>query len=102
MDLISEKTKEIARKFYPSESEPIVSQLQEYCDYLSEFFEDEALPENYERFCFAILKLGKTSREKLSKAIELGRTDYRDLLVSAGFGNSLSAHDEWANKILNQ
>jgi hypothetical protein len=32
-------------------------------------------------------------------AIELGKWDYRDLLVAAGFGNSVTIHSEWAKKI---
>jgi len=100
MNLVSEKTKELVEKFYPTDSETVVLQLQDYCDYLSEIFGDKALPENYERFCFAVLKLGESSKEKLNKAVELGKIDYRDLLVSAGFANSLTIHNEWADKIL--
>jgi hypothetical protein len=68
--------------------------LQEYCVYLSEFFDKNATAESYERFCLAILKLGKSNKEKLTQALDLGKIDYRDLLVAAGFGNSLTIHNE--------
>ncbi|MCW9005413.1 MAG: hypothetical protein OQK70_09130 [Gammaproteobacteria bacterium] len=102
MNLVSDKSKAIAEKFFPNESASVIAQLQEYCEYLSEFFSEEKQPETYERFCLAILKIAKTSNEKFSKAIELGKIDYRDLLVSAGFGNSITIHNDWASKILNE
>jgi len=102
MNLVSDKSRKIAKKFFPDESASIIYQLQEYCEYLSEFFSEESQPETYERFCLAILKIAKTSEEKFTKATELGKTDYRDLLVSAGFGNSLTIHNEWASKVLHE
>ncbi len=101
MNLVSTKARKIAVKYFPSDSDWVIVQMQNYCEYLSEFFSDEATPDSYERFCFAVLKLGKTSKEKLKQAIELGKTDYRDLLVSAKFANSLTVHDKWASKVLN-
>jgi hypothetical protein len=44
------------------------------------------------------LKVGKSSKKKFIQAIELGKWDYRDLLVAAGFGNSVTIHSEWAKK----
>ena len=102
MNLVSEKSRVIAEKYFPNESATVITQLQNYCEYLSEFFSEESQPETYERFCLAILKISKTSNKKLNNAIELGKTDYRDLLVSAGFGNSITIHNDWANKILNE
>jgi len=102
MNLVTDKARKIAEKHFPIESSFVISQLQDYCEYLSEFFSEESEPETYERFCLAILKIAKTSTEKLNMAIELGKTDYRDLLVSAGFGNSITVHNEWANNVLNK
>ena len=102
MNLVSDKSRAIAEKFFSKESATVIAQLQGYCEYLSEFFSEESQPETYERFCLAILKTAKTSKEKLNKAIELGKSDYRDLLVSAGFGNSLTVHNEWASKVLHE
>jgi len=102
MNLISNKTREIIKKHYPLESESVIDQLQEYCENLSEFFSDETNPETYERFCFAILKLAKSSKEKLKTTIEFAKVDYRDLLVSADFANSITIHNEWAKKVLHE
>ena len=102
MNLVSDKSKAIAEKHFPNESASVVTQLQDYCEYLSELISEEPQPETYERFCIAILKLANTSNEKLNQAIELGKTDYRDLLISAGFGNSITIHNDWASKILNE
>ena len=32
---------------------------------------------------------------ELQKAIELAKTDWRDLLMSAGFGEDIHAHERW-------
>ncbi|MFV2057949.1 MAG: hypothetical protein ACC707_15905 [Thiohalomonadales bacterium] len=102
MNLVSEKSKAIAEKYFPDKSDTVVAQLQDYCEYLLEFFSEDSQPETYERFCLAILKIAKSSNEKLNEAVELGKTDYRDLLVSAGFGNSITIHNDWASKILHE
>ena len=102
MNLVSDKTRRIVEKHFPSESVNVIEQLQGYCEYLSEFIAADSQPETYDRFCFAILKIAKTSNKKLKNAIKLGKTDYRDLLVSAGFGNSLTVHKEWAKKVLRE
>jgi hypothetical protein len=47
-----------------------------------------------ERIHFAALKISNGDTLKLRKAIELARHDWRDLLMWAGFGNSLSAHEK--------
>jgi hypothetical protein len=47
-----------------------------------------------ERFQFAALKLSGGSVDKLRKAIQLAKSDWRDLLVSAGFGD-VNAHKTW-------
>lgn len=48
-----------------------------------------------ERIRFAALKLSKGNMEKLVEAIELAQIDWRDLLVAAGFGEDVEAHNKW-------
>lgn len=48
-----------------------------------------------ERCHFAVLKLSHGSLDKLSDAICLAQTDFRDLLMAAGFGEDISAHLNW-------
>lgn len=49
-----------------------------------------------ERFRFAALKVCDGELEKLERAVQLAQTDWRDLLVAAGFAEDLNAHEAWA------
>lgn len=51
--------------------------------------------EAIDRFRFAVLKLSEGELEKLDQALRLARADWRDLLMAAGFGESLTAHQSW-------
>jgi hypothetical protein len=48
-----------------------------------------------ERIRFAALKLGGGDLPLLRDAIELAKTDWRDLLVAAEFGDDTQAHECW-------
>ena len=48
-----------------------------------------------ERIRFAVLKLSKGSFEELEVHIGHANRDWRDVLVAAGFGDSLDAHKDW-------
>ena len=48
-----------------------------------------------ERIRFAALKLSGGDLAKLSVAVELGKTDWRDLLVAAGFADDPQEHQRW-------
>lgn len=48
-----------------------------------------------ERTRIAALKLSDGSLDKLVRAIELAQTDFRDLLVAAGFAHDVRAHLAW-------
>jgi sulfopyruvate decarboxylase TPP-binding subunit len=48
-----------------------------------------------ERIRFAILKMTKESPLNLAVGIYLAQADWRDLLMSAGFGNNVNAHMIW-------
>jgi hypothetical protein len=48
-----------------------------------------------ERERFAALRLSGGDLEKLKKAIDLGRADFRDLLMEAGFANHHEQHQRW-------
>lgn len=98
MRLITPTVQKIALRKFPEDKEWVLSNLQRFCEYMSEFMTESAEPRTYDRFCLAVLKIGKTNKSKFLQAIELGKTDYRDLLVAAGFANSLTAHEIWASK----
>jgi len=48
-----------------------------------------------ERFRFAALKLSDGDINKLLDAVILAQRDGRDLLMRAGFANSVTAHEKW-------
>lgn len=51
--------------------------------------------EGIERIRCAVLKISDGSLEKLHEAVQLANTDWRDVLVAAGFAESLRAHLSW-------
>ena len=55
----------------------------------------------YDRGRLALLKLSSGNLDKLHKAVALGKRDWRDLLMAAGFGQ-LDAHLDWYQSILTQ
>jgi hypothetical protein len=96
MNHLSHKTRDVVSHYFPNEKEWAEEELESFCKSLSEYLSESTTAESNERFCLAVLKLGKTSKEKFLRAIELGKSDYRDLLVAAGFGNSTTIHNDWA------
>jgi hypothetical protein len=52
-------------------------------------------PAQLERIRFAALRVSGGSLEGLRNALVLGRTDWRDLVMSAGFGQDPLAHESW-------
>jgi hypothetical protein len=48
-----------------------------------------------DRIRFAELRTSDRTIEGLKRAIDLGNRDFRDLLMSAGFGDTVSSHLLW-------
>jgi hypothetical protein len=48
-----------------------------------------------DRFRFAALKLSCGNPDRLLDAVGLAKTDWRDLLVAAGFAERIDAHISW-------
>ena len=48
-----------------------------------------------ERYQFAALKISKGDVSNLRKAVNLAQSDWRDLLMAAGFGSDVHAHENW-------
>jgi hypothetical protein len=55
---------------------------------------------NIERIRCAALKLSEGSLDKLRTAVGVANTDWRDTLVAAGFGHSVTAHLTWLDDTL--
>jgi len=61
-------------------------------------FHDQLNEYELERFRFAALKLSNGNLDKLREAIELAKSDWRDLLMAAGFANDVTEHNRWLPK----
>ncbi|MFN2531517.1 MAG: hypothetical protein ABR555_09495 [Pyrinomonadaceae bacterium] len=48
-----------------------------------------------ERIRFAVLRLSDGQISRLTESIAIAKRDWRDVLVWAGFGNDLQAHERW-------
>jgi len=53
----------------------------------------------FERLWLAVLKLSDGDLASLRRAVQIAQTDWRDVLVASGFGHSLSAHRQWADRL---
>ena len=49
----------------------------------------------WERIRFAVLKLSAGDLKKLKQETDRANCDWRDTLMAAGFGQSLTAHQSW-------
>lgn len=52
-----------------------------------------------ERIRAAALKCSGGSIARLEAAVKLAQTDWRDLLMAAGFGDALGAHTTWLHDV---
>lgn len=63
-------------------------------------FLSELGPVQLERYRFAALKVSAGRLSGLEHAIALAKTDWRDLLMEAGFGHDVRAHERWCEGVL--
>lgn len=95
MSALSPRTQQIIKQLVkPEAREKVCERLERECG-------TEALgctgwtPEEMERIRFAVLKLGAKTDSDFESAILLAKTDWRDLLMAAGFGEDLESHNKW-------
>jgi hypothetical protein len=92
---LSQETERRIAALFPPNSRAEVSELLiiqcgnnlPFCDKEDEF--------QLERIRFSALKLSAGNIDKLKDAIKLAKTDWRDLLVAAGFADDTTAHKRW-------
>ena len=84
----------VARIFPAAEREEVTRLLQEDCGAVLPFA-DNVSADSFERVQCAALRLSEGRMDKLYDAIALGQTDWRDLLVVAGFAEDPQAHKGW-------
>ena len=95
--LSSETTRRLQALFSGDESRLAELLLSNECGNNLPFCEKHT-GEQLERIRFAALKLSSGTLPGLKKAIALAQTDWRDLLMAAGFGNDIKAHNGWFPK----
>lgn len=99
---LSPHTMQLVEKFFsPKQVAEATQWLEEECgnnipscDHHDEY--------QMERIRFAVLKLSQGNINKLLKAIDEARMDWRDLFMAADFGYDVNAHEKWAKEILDQ
>ena len=84
----------VARLFPAEEHEEVTRLLQEDCGAVLPFA-DNVSTDRFERVQCAALRLSEGRMDKLYDAIALAQTDWRDLLVMAGFAEDIRAHRGW-------
>ncbi len=90
-----ETEKRIDRLFTPEDREVARTLLRDECG-ANLFPRRENPPESeIERIRFAVLNLSKGEIDTLKKAVEQAKTDWRDVLVWAGFENDPEKHRSW-------
>lgn len=92
--LSDEAEKRIKILFSSSEQELVRSLLVSECGNNLPGLQN-ADSKTMDRFRFAVLKLSEGDLSELDKALRLANTDWRDLLMAAGFGESLTVHETW-------
>ncbi len=98
---LSPRTEALVRHLFPEANrrEKVRRKLIERCGTGMPMCEHSS-PEGLERLRFAALKLSRGAFEELDFAVELANTDWRDVLVAAGFGSGLGAHEKWYAEVL--
>lgn len=99
MSELSPKTNRIVNILFKSREAKEVSDMLENDCGTESLGCDGWSPEQMDRIRFAVLKLGNEKQGGLDAAIDLANTDWRDLLMAAGFGKDLNAHEEWYQSI---
>lgn len=92
---LSDRTQELISKLFPKADGIVISDMLYRAVSKNVPLCDDSNAEEMERIRFAILKLTKDSPLNLAVGIYLAQTDWRDLLMSAGFGEDADLHMAW-------
>ena len=94
IELSKETTNRIALLFRDSEQDVATHILLKECgDNIAGV--DATYTDLAERIRFAVLKLSEGDLATLSQQVEEAGKDFRDVLLAAGFAESVQAHLEW-------
>lgn len=95
MIALSEETLKRIAALFPGESASVVADflLRECGDNLPLVQPDSVLL--VERIRFAVIRLSAGDRGELSRHVAAAKTDWRDVLMAAGFGENIAVHLQW-------
>lgn len=102
MNKLSARTTHIVQKIFGARNRDLATRteaeriLREECGDDFPGLQDEN-EHQLERYHFAALKLSGGDLIRLREAAKLAKSDWRDLLVAAGFG-SVTEHENWAKQ----
>ena len=92
---LSANTLQLVQHIFPAEDHAaVIAALEVRCGSALPLWVSTT-PEGLERIRFAVLKLSCGSLPEFERAMAVANTDWRDVLVAAGFGSSLLAHISW-------
>ena len=80
--------------FAPADQEMVRTILRDECGNNLPLYPNSTEQE-VERIRFAVLKLSAGRVDKLQRAVLAAKTDWRDVLLWAGFANNPTAHKSW-------
>ena len=83
----------VRRVFFAADAPVANRQLEENC--ADTFHWPQPDPVTLDRPRIVAVKLSRGDLNALARAIQLAHTDWRDLLVCAGFTESVTAHKHW-------
>lgn len=92
MPPLTHRTMDVIARTYPREAQERARVLLEQHCSIRVLGCDDWSQEQMERIWLAALKVADGDVERLAEAVRLARTDWRDLLTAAGFGDNLDAH----------
>jgi len=95
---LSERTRNLIAKMFSKSDGIVISDMLYRAVSAKVPFCADSSAEEMERIRFAILKMTKDSPLNLAVGIFLAQSDWRDLLMSAGFGDDAAQHMAWYNE----
>lgn len=96
METLSARVEQVGRLLFPPDGEPALRLLLEECG--------DNLPlvqtaEQIERIQLGVLRMSEGDGQRLRAAVQMARTDWRDVLMNSGFAYDLEAHLRWADEL---
>lgn len=93
MSCSSELERRVHRLFAPSTARLALDLLERISPEVLPLVKTER---GAERVRFAVLKLSEGNLDKMKAAIAQALIDWRDVLMAAGFGEDVHAHESWS------